>query len=239
MHPRHVIFALFLAILAATPAAAADLRRAPYGGGYSPSPAYDWSGFYLGANLGYGWSRASAGATVGGLSLDTTQNLDGAVGGIQGGANLQIGYLVFGAEADFQLSAQESGFSYSAPGVTASGFNKLPWFSTIRGRVGFALDQWLVYGTGGVAFTQLKTTGNATLGGTAVPLDMSEPQAAWTVGGGIETALWASNWTARIEYLHISSIDFTVPAVGAVTRSHATNDIVRAGVNYRFGNTIR
>lgn len=218
-------------------AVAADLSRNRYSRSYAPSPVYDWSGFYLGANLGYAWSDASAGATVGGLSLDATQRLNGAAGGVQGGYNWQLGVALLGIEADFQLTSQESTFSYSAPGVTASGFNRLPWFATVSGRAGIVVDQWLVYGTGGLAFTQIKTTGNATLGGTAVSLNMSEPQAGWVIGGGIETALWGTNWTGKIEYLHFDSIDFTLPAAGAVTRSHATNDVVRVGVNYRFGQT--
>jgi outer membrane immunogenic protein len=234
MRRVHLCAALVLA-LAALPAASADIGRGysrPY---YTPSPAYDWSGFYLGANVGGAWASASAGATVGGLSLDATQSLNGAAGGIQGGVNWQVGVGLLGIEGDFQLTSQEKDFSYSAPGVTASGFNRLPWFATVRGRAGIVLDQWLVYGTGGVAFTQMKTTGNATLGGTALTLNFSEPQAGWVLGGGIETALWGSNWTAKIEYLHFDSIDFTLPASGGTTRAHATNDVVRLGVNYRFG----
>ena len=225
--------AVLCAALLAWPAAAADLSRPPY----FPSPAYDWSGFYLGVNAGYGWSRASAGATVGGLSLDLEQDLNGGFAGIQGGANWQVGIGLVGVEADFQLAGQDAAFSYSASGMTASGTNSLPWFSTIRGRVGVVADQWLVYATGGVAFSQLKTTGNANLGGAPVVLDTNEPQGAWTLGGGIETALWGTNWTGKIEYLHLDSIDFTTTSVGFSTRSHATNDIVRIGVNYRFRGT--
>lgn len=228
-----------LATLALTlfvlPAHAADLSRGYPRAPYAPSPAYDWSGFYIGGNAGYAWSNASAGATVGGLSLDATQDLNGAAGGIQGGYNWQYGIGLLGVEADFQVTSQEANFAYAAPGVTANGFNRLPWFATVRGRAGIAIDQWLIYGTGGLAFTQMKTTGSATLGGTPVVIDMSEPQAGWVLGGGIETALWASNWTAKIEYLHFSSIDFTTPLVGATTRSSATNDVFRLGVNYRFG----
>src|SRR5581483_7790476 len=156
---RRALATLTIALLA-LPAAAADLSRgysrAP---GYAPSPAYDWSGFYLGGNLGYAWSSASAGATVGGLSLDATQDLYGAAGGVQGGYNWQSGIGLLGVEADFQLTSQEANFTYAAPGVTASGFNRLPWFATLRGRAGVAIDQWLVYGTGGLAFTQMKSTG--------------------------------------------------------------------------------
>jgi outer membrane immunogenic protein len=234
MRRVHFLAAL-IGAMATLPATAADMRRGYARPSYAPSPAYDWSGFYIGGNLGYAWSDASAGATVGGLSLDATQSLHGAAGGIQGGVNWQVGMGLVGVEADFQLTSQEKDFAYAAPGVTASGFNRLPWFGTLRGRAGIVVDQWLVYGTGGLAFTQMKTTGNATLGGTPVAINFSEPQAGWVIGGGIETALWGSNWTAKIEYLHFNSIDFTLPAAGATTRSHATNDVVRLGVNYRFG----
>ncbi len=234
--PRFRYCAALIGACLAVPANAADMRapysRAPY---YAPSPAYDWSGFYIGGNLGYAWGEANASASVGGLSLDATQKLTGAAGGLQGGVNWQSGIGLLGIEGDFQLTSQEKDFAYAAPGVTASGFNRLPWFATLRGRAGIVVDQWLVYGTGGLAFTQMKTTGNATLGGTPVALNFSEPQAGWVLGGGIETALWATNWTAKIEYLHFDSIDFSLPSGSTTTRSHANNDVVRLGVNYRFG----
>ena len=223
-------------LIGAQPVFAADYgtRRPPYTS-YAAAPAYDWSGFYAGVNAGYVTSSASAGVTVGGVTLDMPKTLDGAVGGIQAGYNWHHQHILLGVEADIQASSQRSDFVQSAFGVTASLTNSIPWFATARGRLGFTLDQWLVYATGGVAIAGVKSEGSATVAGFTQSVSIFEPQASWVIGGGVETALWGSRWTAKAEYIYIDSIDFSSNTLGLTTRSHATNSILRAGVNYRFG----
>lgn len=218
------------------PAFAADFdaRRAPYAYGYE-RPAYDWSGFYAGVNAGYVTASASAGVTVGGVTLDIPKTLDGAVGGVQAGYNWHDKHLLLGLEADVQASSQRNDFVQSAFGVTASLTNTIPWFATARGRLGVTLDQWLAYVTGGVAIAGIKSEGSATIAGITQSISVFEPQASWVLGAGVETALWSSRWTAKAEYIYIDSIDFSSNTLGLTTRSHATNSILRAGVNYRFG----
>ena len=219
------------------PALAADYgtRRAPYAYQGAEKPAYDWSGFYAGINAGYAGSNTNAGVTVGGVTLNVDQSLDGMIGGVQAGYNWQNRYLLLGLEADIQASSQENDFVRTAFGVTASLQNSIPWFATGRGRIGFALDQWLVYATGGVAIAGVKSEGWATVAGVTQTIRVFEPQASWVVGAGIETALWATPWTVKAEYLYISSIDFSSNSLGLTTRSDATNSILRLGANYRFG----
>ena len=200
-----------------------------------PSPAYNWSGFYAGINAGWAGSNANAGITVGGTSFDVTQSLDGMIGGVQAGYNWQYNYLLVGLEADIQASSQQNDFTRSASGVTASLANSIPWFATGRGRIGFAFDQWLLYGTGGVVVASVKTEGWATVSGVTQSIRVYEPQASWVLGLGVETALWASPWTLKGEWLYISSIDFSSNWLGLTTRSEANNSILRLGLNYRFG----
>ena len=114
-------------------------------GGYKDGPAYvgvNWSGLYVGANVGYG---ASANTDP----LDPT----GAFGGGQIGYNFQRGNIVFGVEADIQ----GSGVSDSGYGLKSS----LDYFGSVRGRVGYTFDRTLVYGTGGFGFGQVTNEGLA------------------------------------------------------------------------------
>jgi outer membrane immunogenic protein len=132
----------FLAIVvaaatAAGTAAAADLPRnlAPY---YYPPPAiYNWTGFYAGLNLGYQWGAVS----------NFSGNPSGIAGGGQIGYNWQVGQFVFGAETDIQVSAADDTF---APWKFSN-----PWFGTLRGRAGYAMNNILLYATAGLAYGNL------------------------------------------------------------------------------------
>jgi len=145
--------------VAASAAVAADLPRgpAPY---YSPPPAlgYNWGGFYLGGNLGYEWGKVT----------NISINPSGLMGGVQGGYNWQTGAVVFGVETDIQLSGADDTFA-------AWKFSN-PWFGTLRGRLGYAFNNILVYGTLGLAYGDLK----GELGTTSE----TRSEAGWT--GGLE-----------------------------------------------------
>ena len=121
-------------------ARAADLAPIVSGGGY-----YNWSGFYAGGNLGAGVGRMEFTATMPGLTASTSDEIRGFVGGIQGGFNWQNGPFVAGIEADVQFSHQRNGVNTSELQIT----NNFDFFSTLRGRVGYAVDEWLFYVTAG------------------------------------------------------------------------------------------
>ncbi len=225
-----------LGIAIITAASAGGAFAADYRAPLAPAAQYyHWAGFYLGGNFGYGLSTASAGISLFGVSLDTAQNLDGYSGGVQAGFNFQSGAIVYGLESDFQFANQKNTFTTTTGGLSASGVTEIPWFATLRARFGIAADNLLVYGTGGLAFSELKSSGTASAGGAVATWSGYEPQVLWTLGGGIETALWASNWTAKVEYLYLNSIDITTTTIGIATGSHASNSVLRAGINYRFG----
>src|SRR3954471_9488114 len=166
------IAAVVLAGITAS-AQAADIpygSRAPYTVN-QPLNAWSWAGPYLGGNLGYAWGDIDNNAA----------RPSGFLGGVQGGYNWQSGPLVFGLEADLQASG--------ANGTFAAWKFSNPWFGTVRGRVGYALDSVLFYGTGGLAFGELRAE--------AAGLSESHSSAGWTVGAGAEVGL-AQNWTAKI-----------------------------------------
>jgi outer membrane immunogenic protein len=189
------------------PAQAADFAAIPRGP-YTvnqPLNAYSWAGPYLGGNIGYGWGSVE----------NSRAKPSGFAGGVQGGFNWQSGPVVFGLEADIQASGANDTFA-------AWKFSN-PWFGTVRGRVGYALNNVLFYGTGGLAFGELRAEG--------LGLSESHASAGWTIGAGAEMGL-AQNWTAKIEYLYV---DLSDSRFGITGMPHgARSGLVRLGVNYRF-----
>jgi outer membrane immunogenic protein len=236
-----------------------------------PAPVYyNWTGFYLGVNLGGSWGRQTADVFEDGVNVfSASTNPDGVIGGGQIGYNWQFapwfGWgtgTVLGIEADIQGSGQrdDHDFSVLAPGallpalagdtLTGDVTDKLEWFGTVRGRIGIAFDRFLPYFTGGWAFGDRKFDGTVSAldaaGATIASSTFSTSSNmtdGWTVGGGFEWAFW-DHWTAKFEYLYIdfgnannlNNFTFVTPAgtTGSVSTSHFTDNVLRAGVNYRF-----
>jgi outer membrane immunogenic protein len=206
-----------LLLTASSSAWAADLG--PYQP-YTPPPAPEvryespaiWEGAYIGVNGGYGWSDSNFTEPEGGF------------GGGQIGYNWQRDRFVFGVEGDFQ-GADISGTAFDQFGDTAR--SDVNWFSTVRGRLGFASGTWLVYGTGGVAFADIDNRIHFT--GGSVSRD-SGTQTGYAVGGGAEWA-FAPNWSAKAEYLYLGFGDDTLPSGDRINNDFQT---VRVGLNYKF-----
>jgi outer membrane immunogenic protein len=205
-------------------AQAADLpvRRAP-----APvpvvAPVYNWSGFYIGGNVGYGWSAGTV--DINGVSFEGG-DLKGPFAGGQIGYNWQAGQWVFGIEADGQWANIKEDYTFA--GLTFT--DKVDYFFTIRGRLGIAFNNALLYATGGYA--HLGWESSVTDGATIV--SVSGDRGGWTVGGGMEFA-FASNWSAKLEYLYIQTFDkdqtiFNVPVTWNLHVHTA-----KVGLNYRFG----
>jgi outer membrane immunogenic protein len=227
-------FGAALAIAICAPAAAADLpmvTKAPVA-----APVFSWTGCYIGANVGYGWGRARVSTTGGGFTGTASENLDGVVGGGQIGCNYQWTSVVWGIEGDFQGTGQRHSDTFTVGGVTVNNTNRVPWFGTIRGRVGWAANNWLFYGTGGWGYGEFKSETTFT-GAVVGTISTSRDHGFWVVGGGIENA-FAPRWSWKVEYLYLSTGDLNnTSAIGATvftSSSKFTDNIVRAGVNYRF-----
>jgi outer membrane immunogenic protein len=210
-----------------------------------------WTGWYIGGNIGGSFGTASDSASIGGVPVGGgSPNLDGVVGGGQIGYNWQANAWVFGLEADIQGTSEDGSNSTSlttiiagAPAVTGalSYSEKLPWFGTVRGRLGvLANPNWLLYATGGLAYGEVDTSSTLTSGALAASSSFDTTRLGWTVGGGVEA--WLSrNWSAKVEYLYVDlgSFSNTFTGVGVFTpvtlSTHVTDNIVRAGLNYHFG----
>jgi outer membrane immunogenic protein len=259
-------------------AAAADMAvKAPR---YAPAPVapaiYNWNGWFIGGNIGYGWGEDTGGLwdsftdPKGAPSIFGTAEYFGAGGnvlpgvrpnGIIGGG--QIGYnwqvapnWVLGVVADIQASDMQrsasSTFETDVFSLTVqSNSSKIEWFGTARGRVGYAANNWLFYGSGGLAYGGVKTTVTmncVTCGppNTVYAGSNSATNVGWAAGAGVEVGL-TPNWTVGVEYLHIDLGDISTtatfvsanglnPATAATftAGSAFVADIVRGTVNYKF-----
>ena len=228
------------------------------------APVLNWSGFYIGVNGGYSWGRSSRDLNffnpLNGVTLTTGtgggRDLDGGVFGGQLGYNWQTGNWILGIETDAQWTGQKGSTTVLCPvagcfpgrGTAAALSDELEWFGTFRGRGGVLVTpSVLLYATGGLAYGSLQTDlALSTSTATGIPVTIgatkSTEKVGWTIGGGIET-MFASNWSAKIEYLYmdLGSVNNSVllPTaagfpLGANVTSRVTDSIIRGGINYRF-----
>jgi outer membrane immunogenic protein len=207
---RFVVGAMALAAVgSATAAQAADLGYAPRSA-YTvnqPLNAYSWAGPYLGGTLGYEWGNVGNNPT----------KPSGITGGIEAGYNWQNGPFVFGVEGDINLTGADDTF---APWKFSN-----PWFGTLRGRAGYAMNNILLYGTVGLAYGTIRAQS------LALGIEESRTTYGWAAGAGLEVAL-SGNWSAKAEYLYIDLNDRSFALTG--TEHGLTSSVLRFGVNYRF-----
>jgi outer membrane immunogenic protein len=211
---------LFALALLAVPARAAD---APVKGPiYKAAPVFNWSGFYVGGTIGYGWGETDW--TAGGIRIPF--DTDGVIGGLTLGRNWQAAgsRWVFGIEGD--ISAADIKGRVFLPCSGAGCTSTVEWLSTLRGRVGYAQGTWLFYGTGGVAF------GGVNYFAPAAPVDTTRTEVGWTAGLGIE-AMLGRNWSWKVEYLFVDLGRSDPFFLAVFTDSHEIH-IARLGVNYRW-----
>jgi len=193
-----------------------------------PMPIYNWTGFYLGGNVGYSWGRGALNYNEPALasfglptSISGSNRLNGGIGGVQFGYNWQVATSwVAGLETDFQVSSERAtrtsaypftfndGESIGIGTLSATLTSKIMSFGTVRGRFGFLVTPTtLLYATGGLAYGEVGVSG--TLTSTAgLPGVWSFYQNAfrfgYAAGAGIEGLIPTTrNWTWKVEYLHI------------------------------------
>ncbi|MEM7565944.1 MAG: outer membrane beta-barrel protein [Pseudomonadota bacterium] len=223
------------------------------------APVFDFSGFYLGANVGY--INADLDADL--FNPATGQNLisfggdsnGGIIGGVQAGVNAQFDQFVLGVEGDisgvsFELGDDNTlidtapGILAAAGGVAGTGIVgdldvDVDYLATLRARAGIAVDRFMIYGTGGFAFTSVDV--DYSVPGAVFDVDSDDDvQVGYAIGAGVEGFV-TQNLTAKLEYLYTDfeeqTIDFTIPATGVSRAIEADLDahVVRAGINYKFG----
>lgn len=226
-------------------------------------PIFDWTGFYVGANAGYGWGASD----VSTLLVDpnftaayrtyfpatgrTTLKPDGFLGGVQAGYNMQSGNFLWGMEGDAQYmrlkALRNTGF---IPGPFPADPNHNVQFQeslsannffTLRLRSGVVAGPSLFYATAGLAVTRIAFSRDIVVQGGAsnYPGSASSTRTGWTVGGGLEYAV-APDWTVKAEYLYadFGSIGFHAyrPATTSFIESKTSlsTHILRIGVNRKL-----
>jgi len=203
------------------------------------SAPFDWSGIYAGGHVGY--SRGRAGTTLSDPApLDASNSFGSLFGGVQLGWNYMLTpRTLLGVEADISFPNYLSADNVASSRTTARTdvAHEIDYIGTLRGRFGYATDRWLIYGTGGFAFTQgrfLQTPGAADDQDKILRM-----LTGWTLGGGIETAI-APRWTARIEYFYTNfgTANVTFPSG---TQYSSTFDIhtLRLGLNRKLDSSIK
>ena len=218
---------------------------------YVPAAVADWSGFYLGGNFGSSMARdRSTLTTTPASAINERFNLapSGFIGGAQAGYNWQAANWVYGIETDIQGSSQRDNRTCilsCSPALFAAYDAKLPWFGTVRGRLGYSVGSTLFYATGGFAYGNIKTNINFT---NATLVNISGSKAGWTVGAGIETpftllGLLGPNWTTKTEYLYVdlgsvTSTPFVAGGATLVASSGVKEHVYRTGVNYHFNTPV-
>jgi outer membrane immunogenic protein len=229
---RHILIAGALALVGWSQALAADMPPPgppPYPPAtYAPVvPYFSWTGIYIGVNGGGAFGTSSWADPV--FPTGNFNVTGGLFGGTIGG-NYQFGQFVAGIEADGDW-ANISGTTFNNCVVGCE--TKSDWLATVRGRVGYAWDRVLFYGTAGAAIA------NEQAGLPGGPF-ASATQVGWTAGVGVEYA-FLPNLTAKVEYLFVDlpnfncGVAFCSGTAGAIDTVSLNQNIIRAGINYKFG----
>jgi outer membrane immunogenic protein len=243
---KKILFATASLIALAAPAMAADLAARPY----TKAPAmmvavYDWSGFYVGANGGWGSSRKCWDAVTTGGTFLANEGCHDATGGTAGG---QVGYRwqsgtwVFGVEAQGNWADfRGSNVSLAFPGTNIQ--SKVDAFGLFTGQIGYAANNVLFYAKGGAAVTADRFNINTNPGNVLIASSTDDTRWGGVVGVGLEYG-FAPNWSAAVEYDHLFMQDrnntFRTPAGTFFSNERIRQDVdlVTVRVNYKFGGPV-
>jgi len=265
---RWVIAGAGMMVMAAvSPSGAADIPAPVVKAPIAVAARQSWYGFYIGVNGGYAWGNNSVefgpDAFYGPLLLRTgvpaslAGKPQGWLGGITYGSNYQFNSIVIGLDSDFDWSdikaSQTFNGTFTGVPFTTTASHDIKWFSTTRARAGFLVsDNWLLYGTGGIATARVEASANnvlnvaglcaITAGGCPFGA-ASKTMWGWAAGAGVEYA--SGPWQFRVEYLHydLGTLNFVmrdfVAPVNVINASlHEQGDMVRGAITYRFNWTL-
>lgn len=196
-------------------------------------PSFVWTGGYVGLHAGYAWGRENDNQSE--YFEDVIEpgdrfDVDGFIGGIHAGYNWQSGSFVYGVEGDLDYTNVKGGSDFDYGQVAGHLSLDSDWQGSLRLQLGYAVDTWMFYGTGGVAF------GRAKMEASADDLAFSDKNThvGWTVGGGIEKA-FTPNWVGRVElrYTDFGSEDYDLGDFGIVA-SDWNQTALTVGLSYKF-----
>ncbi len=225
-------------LVLATGATAADLpgRRAAPSPIFTPAPVFSWTGLYAGVQVGYAGSRFNqteynAGFPTG---FQASWRGSGIVGGGHLGYNWQMSSVVLGLEGDIEGSSVRG--TVLSPSAAAGGFDSSAIRSgirgSLRGRIGFAIDRFMVYATGGLAVANFRNS----VGSPFVTETVNTTRPGYTVGGGVAYAF--GQWSLRAEYRYSDFGNLNQTSVVAFPgfnyRTRVNDHSGRIGLSYHF-----
>ncbi len=226
-----LVAAIALAIAAAEPAAAAD-QAMPF---KAPAVApFDWNGFYFGGHVGY--ATGNANATVFDLGATPGANTFGGLSaGVQFGYNVVLpSRLLLGIETDltFPSYLESNAIIAAIPTARSNVTEQMDYAGTVRGRLGYVIDPWVLYVTGGYAFAGTRVLNQPPTTDQEKHLDI---HSGWALGAGAEYAL-SPHWSARLEYIY-HRYDAAGAQFPSGTGYSSTFDFheLRVGLNRKLG----
>jgi len=224
-------------------------------------PAYNWTGFYAGGNMGVGWGKSNwtapgtpsaSGSTNLFQTIDTFNESGSFFAGVDAGYNYVLpNRILLGAEVDATLPAFQTvpsgvnpfglGFggisAFTTPAVGGVNLAETQmWSGTARARIGYAPGQWLLYATGGFAWSYNQQS-LTQVAGAGLSQSVFLWRTGWAAGGGFEVPV-APHWAARLEYLYTNygnhNTNYFLGAVQPINADFSVQEI-RAGLDYQFG----
>jgi outer membrane immunogenic protein len=223
--------------IASSSALAADLPTQSYKSPPVVAQVYNWTGVYVGVNGGYGWGTQDPLILFSNRFDRTSLDINGGMIGGTIGAQIQQGYVVLGLEGDLDW-ANIKGSGISNPsilgigqGITLNTTTNVSAVGTARLRAGVAMDNLLLYVTGGVAFERSSANGSSIAGAPCGTLGVFPNCSASSLRPGLAAGLgfeygFTHNWSAKLEYLYVETLG------SGVSTDHINS--IRAGINYRF-----
>jgi outer membrane immunogenic protein len=214
------------------------------------APIYNWGGFYIGANGGWGSSHKCWDFTTPAGVFVANEGCHDATGGTVGG---QIGYRWQATNWVFGLEAQGNWADFKGRNISLAfpafiNETRIDAFGTFTGQIGYAWNNVLFYVKGGAAVVSDRYRNFATATGVQVTNDVDDTRWGGVVGAGIEFG-FAPNWSAGVEYNHIfledknytflnNGVAFPAGTLFATDRIRQDVDLVTVRVNYRFGGPV-
>ena len=241
------LFPLAVAFMSvATAASAADFPVTPVKAAMPAPILFSWTGCYVGVEGGGAWGQGEQIARSGpnaGQTITGGMSIKGGIAGGTVGCNIMLSNFVVSGEADFSWTNKRGSKNDVPPFNLASvSETRERWLDTFRGRFGYAIDRFMVYGTAGVAVAGTTVSVTNPAFGT---VSESRDRTGWVAGLGGEFAVWtggAADVTLKVEYLHAGFetkqyINPPIPVTGGTVATRdvkLTDDIVRAGLNVKF-----
>jgi outer membrane autotransporter protein len=223
--------AVALALLLIVPAGAADLSGAPTR--YLPPPI--WTGFHIGGQVGFAFFGEDVASGFFGTPVRFSTNPSGVIGGLEAGYDYQFSpnWLV-GAEAELWWSLASGNFNFTtttpAGGIASGIFNSNQnWYGTFTSRVGYLIDDWVLYAKGGAAW--MNADYNLAFSGPFAGGSINTARSGYAVGLGAEW-MFGPGWSTKLEYdyLGFGNNTYALGSVGTTVNSHV--QLIKVGVNY-------